>query len=150
MNEINLPEVTAEFLKENSEISRPKKKGGPYTKSDRAYRREQVCRLHFEYGYSVTKIAKMLGINRSTANADIKASILEFCKSCENTSTNSILYSNLVSLIALKTRLREELDKTVKLSDRLKIEKMLLQVEIKLNHIQLYRTSFGSYYPVAR
>jgi len=48
------------------------KKGGPYTKDDQESRRNEVGRLHFEYGYSARKIADIMKINRNTINSDIK------------------------------------------------------------------------------
>ncbi len=33
------------------------KRGGPYTKKQRLDRQNEVLKLHFEYGYSATKIA---------------------------------------------------------------------------------------------
>jgi len=36
------------------------KKGGPYSKDEREKRQNEVFRLHFEYGYSATKIADLM------------------------------------------------------------------------------------------
>ena len=45
---------------------------GPYTKQELENRRNEVYRLHFEYRYSVRKIAELMKINRNTINGDIK------------------------------------------------------------------------------
>jgi len=50
------------------------KKGGPYSKKDRDSRIDEVCRLHFEYGYSAKKISELMKVNRNTINSDIKQS----------------------------------------------------------------------------
>ena len=47
------------------------KKGGPYTKQEQEKRRDEVFKLHFEYGYSATQISEMLKINRNTINSDV-------------------------------------------------------------------------------
>ena len=48
------------------------KKGGPYTKLQLEKRRDEVFKLHFEYGYHAVQIAKLLNVNRNTINEDIK------------------------------------------------------------------------------
>ena len=72
-----LPKVSSEFLKDNQTRCKTnsksrKKKGGPYSKTDRQTRREEVYRLHFEYGYSALKISELMKINRNTINGDIQ------------------------------------------------------------------------------
>lgn len=47
------------------------KKGGSYTKDEQDNRRNEVYRLHFEYGYSARKISDVMNINRNTINTDI-------------------------------------------------------------------------------
>ena len=73
--ENDLPEMTEEFFTENKnhfqKINLQKKKGGPYSKHDRDARRNEVYKLHFEYGYSARKIADLMKVNRNTVNGDI-------------------------------------------------------------------------------
>ena len=121
------------------------KKGGPQTKFQRMERLDQVCKLYFEYGYSAVKIAEMLNVNRNTVNSDIKDLYSTFQSNWENTSTVSILQNHVFSLMAQKSRLREELDTAKNLSDKLAIEKMILQVESRLHQFQLKRSQFGDY-----
>ena len=96
------------------------KKGGPYTKNEKEKRRENVYRLHFEYGYSARKIAEILNVNRGTINRDI-----DFC------------YSLIEKLNIQKTRLRETLDNTTEFAERQSLEKLLLQIESKIIQTQL-------------
>lgn len=49
--------VSAEFLEESSMAKRPKRRGGPYTGKEKAMRQNEVHRLHFEYGYSASRIS---------------------------------------------------------------------------------------------
>jgi len=69
-----LPQITSDFLDENEKLcqTKPKsKKGGPYSKEQKEKRRNEVYRLHFDYGYSARKIAELMKINRNTINGDI-------------------------------------------------------------------------------
>ena len=119
------------------------KKGGPYTKQEQEKRRDQVCRLHFEYGYSAKKISELIKVNRNTINSDIKQLYLTLETNWEKTSAVSLLQSHVASIHAQKTRLREELDNTDKISEKLAIEKIILQVESKINQFQLRRGRRG-------
>ncbi len=143
-----LPEVSKEFLIGNKEpcskISKHRnKKGGPYSKKDRNLRMQKVSRLHFEYGYSANKISELLKVNRNTINNDIRNMYLTFRKYWNKISAVSLLQSHVESLLAQKRRLREELDITKKLSEKLAIEKMILQVESKIQQIQIRRGQYG-------
>lgn len=46
--------------------------GGPYTAQGRKSRRDEVFRLHFDYGYFTRKISETLKVNTNTVNSDIK------------------------------------------------------------------------------
>ena len=138
-----LPQVTKEFL-EGSKIPKiPKKKGGPYSKKDRDLRREKISKLHFEYGYSAVKISDMLDVNRNTINRDIEFLYSSYAKNWRKTPIVSMLQRNLLSLEAQKSRLREEIDNVGKLSEKLAIEKLLLQISTKIQNFQIYKGQFG-------
>jgi predicted DNA-binding protein YlxM (UPF0122 family) len=117
--------------------------GGPYSKHDREDRIDEVSKLHFEYGYSAKKISELLGVNRNTINEDIKKLYNELEEKWENSSKLSLLQNNIESLLAQKRRLREALDKAEKISEKLAIEKMILQVESRINQFQLRKGQFG-------
>ena len=126
-----------------SEFKSKNKKGGPYSKKDRDSRIEEVCRLHFEYGYSAIKISELMKVNRNTINNDIKQLYLTLESNWEKTSAVSLLQNHIESVLAQKRRLREALDNTEKFSEKLAIEKMILQVESKINQFQLRRGRRG-------
>jgi len=126
-----------------------KRKGGPQTEFQRNQRLNQVCKLYFEYGYSAVKIAEMLNINRNTVNSDIKDLHSTFQSNWKNTSTVSILQNHVFSLMAQKSRLREGIDAAKNLSEKLAIEKMILQVESRLHQFQLKRGQFGDFKTVS-
>jgi predicted DNA-binding protein YlxM (UPF0122 family) len=134
----NLADCQSDFKSKN-------KKGGPYSQKDKDTRIEEVCRLHFEYGYSANKISELIGVNRNTINNDIKQLYLTLEKNWEKTSAVSLLQNHIVSVFAQKRRLREALDNTEKISEKLAIEKMILQVESKINQFQLRKGQFGVY-----
>ena len=65
-------DISSEFFESGKTLkSNSKKRGGPYSKDEKRKRREEVYRLHFEYGYSARKIAELMKINRGTINRDI-------------------------------------------------------------------------------
>jgi len=135
---------TSDFSDQNlanssSEFKSKNKKGGPYSKQDKDLRMDEVCRLHFEYGYSAKKISELMRVNRNTINSDIKQLYSTLETNWEKTSAASLLQGHVASVLAQKSRLREELDNTEKISEKLAIEKMILQVESKINQFQLRR-----------
>ncbi len=127
------------------QVSKQIKKGGPYTKQEIIDRKNEVYRLHFEYGYSARKIADLMKVNRNTVNDDIKQLYSTLESNWEKSSASSLLQSHVASIVAQKSRLREELDNTEKISEKLAIEKIILQVESKINQFQLRRGKFGVY-----
>lgn len=118
-------------------------KGGPYSQKDRDTRIDEVCRLHFEYGYSAKKISELMGVNRNTINSDIKHLYLVLEENWEKTSSVSLLQNNIESALAQKRRLREELDNTEKILEKLAIEKMILKIDSKINQLQLRNSKYG-------
>jgi len=132
----NLENCQSEFKSKN-------KKGGPYSKKDRDSRIDEVCRLHFEYGYSASKISELMDVNRNTINSDIEQLYLTLESNWEKTTSVSLLQNHIESVLAQKRRLREALDNTEKFSEKLAIEKMILQVESKINQFQLRKSRFG-------
>ena len=84
-------------------ISIEKKKGGPYPKMDRDARRDEVYKLHFEFGYSAVRIAELLKFNRNTINEDINYWYSEL--------SHDVNYADLQSMI-MKTFERLELQRS--------------------------------------
>lgn len=80
----NFFQVSKEFLAEEEKeavakkqrqlgqtMPKSEKKWRPYPVQAKKTRRDEVFRLHFDYGYYARKIADMLKINRNTINSDI-------------------------------------------------------------------------------
>lgn len=113
------------------------KKGGPYTKNEKEKRRENVYRLHFEYGYSARKIAEILNVNRGTINRDIDFCYSLIDKTSSRYEPEVLILESIEKLNIQKTRLRETLDNTTEFAERQSLEKLLLQIESKIIQTQL-------------
>jgi len=116
----------------NTQFNSRNKKGGPYSKGDREARKNEVYRLHFEYGYSARKIAELMKINRNTVNGD-----LNHWYSKISTNTN-VLNPKLDIIITLehfkiqRTRLREQLDKTLIFHEKITLERLIHDLDSKI------------------
>ena len=132
-------EITPEFIKENKnnlgQFMPKSHKRGPYSKQELEKRRTEVYRLHFEYGYSARKIAELMKINRNTINGDIKHWYSKIGKS-NDIQPESSVFPILERLDIQRTRIREYLDKTSDISEKIAIEKMILDVDYKILNIR--------------
>ena len=133
MDELNISE---EFLEENKQNLRqfaPKsRRRGPYSKIEKERRREEIYRLHFDYGYSARKIADLMKIERNTINADLNfvyANILENTNIIDPATTIT-LYLERLDIQYL--RLRERYDKTGSNQEKNTIEKLMLDVNSRI------------------
>src|SRR4029077_18496830 len=110
LESINLPlDVPTEFIEENQKLnSMIPKKGGPYTKTQREKRQQEVYRLHFEYGYSAKKIAELMKVNRNTVNGDIDYWYSKIFKNTNIFDPDAMVIVNLERLEIQRTRLREQ------------------------------------------
>ncbi|MDH3395539.1 MAG: hypothetical protein OEL52_05215 [Nitrosopumilus sp.] len=133
-------EITPEFISENQKQrlcqTMPifKKSGGPYSKQDKQARQNEVYRYHFEYGYSARKIAELMKINRNTINGDIKH-WYSIISNSNDIQPESALFTILERLDIQRTRTREYLDKTSNISEKITIEKMILDIDCKIAQI---------------
>jgi len=107
------------------------KKGGPYTKQKQEKRRDEVFKLHFEYGYSAVQIANILNVNRNTINEDIKYWYSELYQDKDNFSRDW-LDKQFTRLEIQRARLRKELDEDISLKDRLQVERLITNVDLSI------------------
>ena len=105
------------------------KKGGPYTKDERIKRQNEVQRLHFEYGYSASKISEMMKINRNTINDDIKHLYSNIREEIRQDSEELIL-RQIGRLESQRTRIVKSI---IEEEYNIKNEKLLLDVDAKIN-----------------
>jgi len=136
---VTFQEITPEFIAENKQqlcqtMPISNKKGGPYSKQELEKRRNEVYRLYFEYGYSARKIAELMNINRNTINGDIKHWYSKVAKS-NDIQPESAIFTVLERLDIQRTRIREYLDKTSNVSEKITLERMILDIDSKIAQI---------------
>ena len=107
------------------------KMGGPYTKQQQETRRNQIFELHFQQGYSAVSIAKTLGVNRNTINKDIEFLYSEL-RNDKSPNHKNQLDKQVIKLDYQKTRLQKELDKDISIKERLQIEKMISDADLRI------------------
>jgi len=133
MSQTELPEVSKEFWQENQKIKRKTpKKGGPYSKQDKEARRNEVYRLHFDYGYSARKISELMKVNRNTINGDINYWYSKIVKDHDIFNPEPEIVINLQRLENQRTRLREEIDKAISIQEKLAIERLIYDINSKI------------------
>lgn len=127
------PIVSDEFIEENQQLCQTMpKKGGRYSKKELLFRRNEVFRLHFDYGYSARKIADIMKINRNTITNDVQYWYSQVSKKWKKVDPTKWTIRSTERLESQRTRLREELDRTKNIQDRLSIERLILEVESKI------------------
>jgi len=129
--------VTPDFIEENKKLCQtiPKyKKGGPYSKQYKKTIRDEVFKLHFEYGYSARKISQMNNINRNTINGYVS-----FWYSKMRVDYDKILHQDWLNkqffrLESQRALLCKELDSNITLQERLQVRKMILDLDSKIGN----------------
>ena len=111
------------------------KKGGPYTKKQQEKRRNEVYSLHFEFGYPAQKIAGILKINRNTVNSDINFCYSQLALDWENRDGKKLIVKQLERFELQRSRLYEELEKCNVLSEKITVEKLILDIDQKISQI---------------
>ena len=136
-----LPDITKQFLKDNQTSCKTtksrKKKGGPYSATDRQKRRNEVYRLHFEYGYSALKISELMKINRNTIDSDI-----QYLYSTLQHADNKISYGDLINKQHIRfeyqrNRLMQILEKTNSFQEKQQLERLIFDIDSKLTNTYL-------------
>jgi len=112
-------------------MSKEEKIGGPYTKQQQETRRNEVFELHFEQGFSAVNIAKTLGVNRNTINKDIEFLYSEL-RNDKSPNHKNQLDKQVIKLDYQKTRLQKELDKDISIKERLQIEKIISNADLRI------------------
>lgn len=108
------------------------KKGGPYTKNEKMKRQHEVFRLHFEHGYSAVNISGMMKVNRNTINSDISYWYSILSKEWESYDVESWCMKQMHRLESQRARLLKELEKNETISEKLAIERILLDIDTKM------------------
>jgi len=128
-------DVSEEFIEENKTnlcqsmpIPQKIKKSGPYSKHDKEVRREEIHKLHFEYGFSARSIADFMGVQRNTINSDLRYHYSIIASNNNIVDPEVAVGIGLTRLDIQYARLRIQLDKTDSQNERLALEKLLLDV----------------------
>ncbi|MGI0058102.1 MAG: hypothetical protein ACREAK_12115 [Nitrosarchaeum sp.] len=142
MNEdIHIPQEFIDENKKNLCQFMPKsRRRGPHSAAEKNSRRNEVYRLHFEYGYSARKIAELMKINRNTANSDLAYWYSEIVGSHNIIDPTTIIVITLERLNAQYTRLREQCDKADSQQEKNSIERLMLDVSSKIIHTNIRMT----------
>ncbi len=108
------------------------KKGGPYPKHEQEKRRKQVYELHFEKGFSAVSIANKIAVNRNTVNEDIRHWQTQIASQFEDLDLTGIIVKQIERLESQKKRLHEQLEAESKSEVKLRIEKMIFEIDYKI------------------
>jgi hypothetical protein len=132
-------DVSSEFIEESKKLGQtmPKRNGGRYTKYEQTKRRDEVYRLHFDYGYSARKIAEMMNVNKNTINSDVDYWYSKILDKTDIMNPEDGIISSIERLNLQRNRLREALDKTISFEERLKLERLILESENKIGQMYL-------------
>jgi len=113
------------------------RKRGPYSKEEKESRRNEVYRLHFDYGYSARKIADLMKVNRNTINGDISYWYHKVGSTQNIFDPEMTIIMNLRRFEEQRSRLREQIDTVSEFSDRLSLERMIFDIDSKI--MQIYQ-----------
>ena len=134
----NFPTPNEDFFQEEKLAQTSMKKaGGPYSKQQRVKRRNEVFRLHFEYGYSARKISDIIKINHHTICSDLNFLYKQASYSTIVKNMEEWLYRYEYRLESQRTRLMEQLDKTTSIDKKLSIERLVLDIDEKLANMSM-------------
>ena len=140
-------EVSQDFIEEGKLCKVVQKKpNAPYSKKDRLARRKEAYRLHFELGYSAVKISDMMKVHRNTINEDIKYWYSKLIDQFNEYGFEAIMQEYIIRLESQRTRLLELLDKEKELMSKLAIERLITDVESRLQNILFRIAELENYY----
>src|SRR3989304_1897042 len=108
MSSNEVSQVTDEITQQNAkheEIKKSIKKGGPYSKNDKDARRDEVYRLHFNYGYSARKL--------SDSEARTHNKTIRWVNSFMKRNNYSQRYMTFFDTISVSKEAREKIKKII-------------------------------------
>lgn len=117
------------------------KQGGPYTKTEQDDRRKKVYGMYFEKGFSAIKIATELEVNRNTINQDVKFLRSDITQKDQIKPAIWVLEQK-EHLEQQKDRLLELLETTKDFEQRLRVEKIILDIEGKITNLVIKIAGF--------
>nr|WP_256359094.1 HTH domain-containing protein [Candidatus Nitrosarchaeum limnium] len=112
-------------------------------KKEQEDRRQKVYNMYFEKGFSAIKIASELEVNRNTINQDIKFLRSDITKK-DQIKPAIWLLEQKEHLEQQKDRLIELLETTKEFEQRLRVERIILDIENKIINLVIKMTDFNS------
>ncbi|MGQ0795139.1 MAG: hypothetical protein ACT4N5_03010 [Nitrosopumilaceae archaeon] len=92
----------------------------------------EVYRLHFDYGYSARKIAELMKVNRHTIDGDLDYWYSRVTKHYNLFNPEHAVIFKLERMETQRTRLRDMLDRTQDISEKITIERLIFDLESKM------------------
>jgi hypothetical protein len=124
-------------MKGNKEVKKnlvkPRHKFAPYTRAERKERRDEVYKLHFEYGMPAIRIAELMKVDRNTINNDLKILYNRAIK--EYNSENSfddLIAKQLLRLETQRDRLGLYLSEVKDTNSKISIERLIMDNDFKV------------------
>jgi len=97
-------------------------------------------------GYRAIKISEIMNINRNTINSDIKYCYENLSKEWQDNNTDSWIMKQICRFEFQRSRLREYLRKESEIKNKLKIEKMIFDIDNQISQIVIrFQTSVDDY-----
>jgi len=146
--ENGIPNISDDFLNDGKQfckiqkISR-NKKSGPYTKTEKEKRLQDVCILHFDYGYSARQISEIRPYHRNTINGDIAHLSSKMFDPDAYNYPELYLDTFFERLKIQRTRIRENLDKTSDPKEKMILERFITYLDIQIVNIWFRGANFS-------
>ena len=115
------------------DLVKPRQKFAPFTHAERKERRDEVYKLHFEYGIPATRIAEMMNVDRNTINNDLKIlynrSIRDYNS---DKSFDDIIEKQLLRLETQRDRLGLYLSDAKDINSKIIVERLITDIDFKV------------------
>jgi hypothetical protein len=114
-------------------LVRPRHKFAPFTRADRKERRNEVYKLHFEYGMPATRIAELMKVDRNTINNDLKILYNKAIRGYNSEMTfDEVIEKQLLRLETQRDRLCLYLCDAKDITSKITIERMITDIDLKV------------------
>jgi len=114
-------------------LVKPRHKNSPFTRAQRKERRDEVYKLHFEFGIPATRIAEMMKVDRNTINNDLKILYKKAIREYNPDLTlDDIIEKQLLRLETQRDRLGLYLCDAKDINSKLSIERLITDIDFKV------------------
>jgi polynucleotide 5'-kinase involved in rRNA processing len=120
-------------IKINTNLVRPRHKFSPFTRAERKERRDEVYKLHFEYGIPAIRIAEMIHLDRNTINKDLKVLYNKTIRDHNSDMTfDEVIEKQLLRLETQRDRLGLYLCDVKDTNSKITIERLIADIDFKV------------------